>query len=928
MERQDTPLNDGFIATKLAPARWDPGGAISRAPQELANVATASLISITGSAGSGKSTLMGQFHAACVAAGRKTGWVNLEADDNNPAAFSRYFIAALAHIDASIPDRSFGIQGDDSATAFDELCTRLLSCMAAWQKPAAIFLDDFQHLTHPQIIAFFDRMVLHLPATTQMFIASRHRLPLQLARARVSGRLVELDQHALNFNPTETTELLRHVHGLDIGTDDVNTLWQATEGWVAGLQLAAIALQRRHGAIHDFICSFSGRDKDLTRYLSETVLNAQPDAVREFLLHTAPLHRMCADLCGAATGVPQPAALLQQLERNRLFLIPLDRNGEWFRYHHLFGAFLRDRLRTREPQMFETICDRAERWCLDNGFTTQAIQYALDAGHFEHAAELIADRCLAVAQSDGDLYTILDWMRRLPPSYHLRQPQITLSHAWARAFSHDPQQAIDLADQVLKRLPDSAALGWPTGVSRRRAAEDFALAIQAVARANLDDTAHCMASSQALLQRVDASEAFILATAGNCVSYANFAVRALDVAMNTAAEAYRQSQRAASPYAAVWADFLYAAAAIERGQLTVAQQHAERAEINTASAGLMKNYSGCLATLLKAEIACQRGDFEHAAEHMQRGRSFAAVFGPLEALLIAYRTDARICAWTGNLTDALRILSDGRDVALRRGHARLYIHLAIEEISLRLLAGQATEALEKISELGVELNPAPQASSAFGSRSSTLFLLRMLGARIALAAGNPRAAATLLEGLVADHEEGPGALVPLALAGLHAVALWECGAREQAVDTLCRAMTAATPENCLYVLASCGDALRPIIDALDAARSTAMDEMPETIQEFIAQLVAMLDRRRNPSAAHTARERPTTSSVPPPHVSLTGREIELLKLVSDGLPNKELARAANVSETTVKWHLHNINEKLGANNRTAAVAKAREWSLI
>lgn len=923
--RSAAPVRDNFIATKLIPPRWDQRG-VPRTPvlaQLAAPDARLSTMSIIAAAGSGKSTLMSQMHQSSNELGWATCWISLEPEDNNPATFAAYFIAALMSIRPVGDGSDFAIQKDFPIRAFEELFADLVAHVSAIRSATAIFVDDFHHITDVQVVAFMERLISHLPACVKLIIASRTRLPMELARARVSGALVEIEQEDLNFSPVEAREFLRRSHNLELLPEDFESLWSTTEGWAAGMQLAAIALRRDVQGAGALIRQFSGCDKDLMTYLAESVLNSQPESVRLFLLQTAPLRRMCAELCQVASAHPNPGEMLAHLERSRLFLIPLDRSGQWFRYHHLFGDFLRNQLRKVDPDAFVAICENAGQWCESQGMITEAIQYSLDAHQFDKAADLIADRALNFAEQ-GEHYIILDWMRRLPVEYHARRPQIWLSHAFSSAFSRDMPLAMELSDRVIARLrieegPDR----WDLSASERQRLRFFGDLNHVVAKTGSDELDSGRARALELRKHCPEDQPFIISGACNCISYSHLARREYDDAIRVAADAYLYGQRARSTYAMVWADVLHGLADIELGRLRTAMEHAHRAKATADAASSMKSCSGAMAALLHAEISTQRCDFDQTHRHIEAGRSFALIFGMVEILQLLYRSDARACAWAGDLVGARRVLGQGREVALKSNYPRLFLSLALEEVVLQLSVGSVQEATDTAREFNLfdEMHPIRR-FDAFSGIGTPLKLLKI---RLVLAEGDPALALRSLSQLQYSLGSDGKTNLNLTLRSLKSLALWQLNRQAEAVRELDRALTEAANECCAYPIASSGRGLLPVLHAIAERRDAPVHPDGEAKERFQRRLIAILSGERPASLEGQTVAESSPGGRPE---TLTTREIELLRLVDAGLPNKKVADSLLISESTVKWHLHNINEKLGVANRTAAASKARDMLLL
>ena len=913
----------GLIATKLAPSDLDPR-LVSRdtlfAPQLRAGPRSA-ILSIVASAGSGKSTLMTQLHRALGERGVCTCWLTLEADENSPAAFAIYFISALATVDPSLAEQELAMLRSSPIRDFDVLFDGLIKRLSKLASPTAVFLDDFQHITDERVLRFLNKLFAHLPRTLRFVIASRTRLPLELARLRVSGDLMEIGQDELNFDPAQAAAFLKRYHELELSQSDLEILLETTEGWPTGVQLAALTLRRHRGPASELIKTFSGRDKGLTSYLVESVIRAQPELVRAFLLRTAPLRRMSPDLCQATSGHPNSGEMLEHLERSNLFVIALDRNGQWYRYHHLFAEFLQNELRRTDPTEYKAVCDRAAEWCERSGQTTEAIQYALDAESYDKAADLIARHGPRVSQFDGDHYTVIDWLRRLPAEYHDRGPEILLSHAWSRAFSRDTAYAMELSERVATELAAGHADRWNLSESQRHHFELSARVVQAVAMACADEIEECLSRSTELRARLPESEPFLIASICNCLGYSRFAKRDFEGCAEAAAEGYRYGHRADAAYATNWADFLHGLANVELGRLRAAEDFGLRALENARTQGPVRSYRGGLSSLLNAEIATQRCDFDKARTFMTAGRAFTAVFGPVEPLLVAMRNEARVHVWAGQLDVARQALLQGQDTALRTQQPRLYLALTIEEATLQLIAGDVTGAQDTARR--ANLRGDPDSLRGVHGHRSLRDALQVLEARFQIVEGHAGKAVRTLTTMQQSRNAEPLGGLPQTIRALRAVALWQSERHNEAARELDRALNAAAPEFHVYPIASAGRALLPVLAAMSARRSEepACSDLAAKLR-----LQRWLDFTLRGEAPPPLPVTPTNGSEL--IESLTSRETELLRLVQAGLGNRELSDALLVSESTVKWHLHNIYEKMGVRSRSAAAARAREMRLI
>lgn len=916
-----------LVSTKLTPPAADPRAIVRPNLLVEEGAAWSSVTSIVAPAGSGKSTLMAQLYHRFVAWGIPTAWLSLDTDDDDPATFAIYFISALHSQESGFGEDELIALEANPLRDFEPLFDRLIGLVSSVDVSRAIFLDDFQHVRNKTILRFLDRLLAHLPRSLHLVLASRALLPLQLTRLRVSGRLTEIGRDELNFDRAQASRFLKEYHELELSTHDLEALHESTEGWPTGLQLAALALRRHKGPAADLIKTFSGRDRDLTGYLVESVLRTQADGVRLFLLRTSPLRRMCADLCRAATEQPDAEALLDYVGHANLFLIPLDRDGLWFRYHHLFADFLQAEFRRTDPDEYKRVCDRAAKWCEANGQTDEAVRYALDAEHYDEAADLIARHAPHASMYRGDHYTVLNWLGRLPVQYHDRHPEILLAQAWSCAFSRETAKAMEVSQRSLELL---AAGRWDLTVEQRDRYEMLARNVQAATQACADAIEDCLTRASELRHKVPESQPFIIATLSNCLAYGYFIKRDFVRSQSAAVDAHEFGHRADAAYLSAWGDFLHGLADVELGQLKEAAIFGRGVHKDSQGLGLgQKSYVAGLSALLDAEIAIQRCDFERARESIEIGRAFKEIFGPAEPQLVAIRNEARLLAHSGQLDEARIVLQDGQDAALREQHMRLHLSLVIEEASLQLGLGMLQGAAETARKWRLRAL-ATDAGGRPGLLKAQHEALRLLEARFLLAEERFGSAFRLLTALLqARGVEQRGGFFLSVLAN-RSLAMWGQGKPKDAARHLDTALEAAAPEFHVWPLVSVGPGLLPVLDAIREIRGASSQSSPgqQQLHALHGWVTKWLSGERNAG-------RPTTEGVAADKSgnamlfeSLTSRELKLLKLLQSGYDNRRLASSLLLSESTVKWHLHNVYSKLGVKSRGQAVALGMQMGLL
>jgi LuxR family maltose regulon positive regulatory protein len=385
---------------------------------------------IRGPAGSGKSLLMAQWRLAAPG-DRKVAWLSLDEGDNEPVRFWSYVIAALRSVLPEFGEGPLSLLRAPGVDLLDEAVPTLINELLETPSETVLLLDDYHVIEHEAIHAGMGFLLEHVPGNHRFVIATRSEPPLPLARLRARGSLSEIDPEQLGFSEPEAEYLLNEVHRLGLAVETVSRVHQRTEGWAAGLYLAALSLHDRRD-VDELIAGFSGGDRRIVDYLAGEVLDQQPDAVLRFLLRTSVLERFCAPLCDAVTGAGGAREMLDRVERSNYFLIPLDPRREWYRYHHLFAELLRHELERREPGSCVELHRRAGGWLADAGMISDAVPHMVAAGDLDQAADLIAAYGAAFATGErgvGRALTVAEWFDALPAEYVVADARLCVGRA-------------------------------------------------------------------------------------------------------------------------------------------------------------------------------------------------------------------------------------------------------------------------------------------------------------------------------------------------------------------------------------------------------------------------------------------------------------------------------------------------------------------
>lgn len=898
------------------------------------------LITIVAPAGSGKSTFQAEIHQLLEAPDHVCCWLSLEPEDDEPAVFAKYMLSALYHLNESFAEKELTFLKANPARDFDSFFDSVIRLISSSDKTVTLFVDDFQNHNDPKILSFWNRLIAHTPASMCIVLASRVRLPLELGRKRMAGTLLEINHKDLNLNPEQMQDFMQNLHAIALPTEAAEMLHNSTEGWIAGLQLAALAINKDDEESSRVIERFSAQDKDLKEYLFQSVLKVQSPEIRDFLLTTACLPKMSADLCNAVTQSTTGTEMLDNIEESNLFLIPLDREKKWFRYHHLFSEFLRNELRRSDLKAYDQVCQRAAVWCQQQGYLTEAIQYCLNAGDYDKAADLIADNAPDIALNQGDHATILDWMRRLPEPYHYKRPEILLNYAWSLAFSREVDKAVAITNEVTKALQPGKDSRWEVSDDERVSFERYALGTQLIAMACTDEFKRCIELCQKLLDELAASPASrrnigtknhsnfqyerkLFASTYNTMSYCYYTQKDIAKSTHAAAKAYQYAQESGSLYSVVWGDFLNGLGNVELGRIHAADESANRALQNVGPRTSDNSYIRGLASLIKAEVETQRCDFDEVDRHLTKGKVFSSVFGPLEVILLALRSEARLKAWKGSLEDARKALLQGQASALATHQPRLYFTLAAEEIDLQLRFGDVDSALDTVRRTNLLDNDHPLITA--DNKANISELSRLTEAKLLLAQGEYDESLRLLSLIYKGAYGNQRTIMIHHVRALKSIALWKMGRESEAVRELDRAITVAAPEGHAYPIVSAGAAIQDVLESIQEKRtSTYVNEAHEIKTAFEKKLISLMRGEKPESVSSNINTAENLELAEP----LTDRELEILKLITAGLGNKQLADELLISISTVKWHLHNLYEKIGVRSRTAAAAYARNMNLI
>ena len=888
---------------------------------------------ISAPAGFGKTTLVSEWVVVC---GRTVAWLLLDEGDNNPVRFIAYLVAALQTIKAGIGEGLLAALQSPQPPSIASILITLLNEVAAIPDNFILVLDDYHLIDAQPVDQALVFLVEHLPPQLHLVIATREDPSLPLARLRALGQLTELRAADLRFTPSEAAEFLNQMMGLNLSAENITALDKRTEGWIAGLQLAALSMQGRED-IASFIQAFTGSHRFVLDYLGEEVLQHQPKDIRSFLLQTAILDRFCASLCNAVTEREDGKEMLDVLERSNLFVIPLDDQRQWYRYHHLFAEVLQAHLREAQPDRVSTLHQRASEWYEQNGLRSDAIRHALAAKDFELAAGLIELAWPATEEGSIQTATWLGWVKRLSDELVHARPVLNVWYAYAllgrgemeaaETRLKDAERWLVSAD-TMKVQPETPSVEMVVVDKEQFSSLPAAIAVGrayiAQALGNIPDTVRY---ASRVLELVPEGELLRRGQASMFLGITHWASGDLEAADRVFADYTMKLRTAGNIPDAISTSVVLADIRLALGHLHEAINTLEQLLQFVMDQGEPIPLDAADLHRELSKLHLEQGNLEAAAQHLQRSKELGEkAYLPV----LRYRLcidQARLKTAQGDLEGALALLDEAQRLYIR---SPLPDFCPISAIKARIWVaqGRLTKALEWIREQGLSVDDVPSYLREF----EHVTLARVLIARYKSdrETGAIHGAIGLLERLLHAAEEGGWMGSMIEILALLALAHAAQGDLPLALVSLGRALTLAEPQGYVRIFVDEG---KPMAELL--TRIEAKDGIPR-VKEYILKLLSAFNVHKEIYPSGSTRVEIKGASLlakqtisPQPLIEpLSERELEVLRLLRTDLNGPEIARELIVSLSTVRTHTQNIYAKLGVNNRRAAVHRAEELDLL
>jgi LuxR family maltose regulon positive regulatory protein len=869
------------------------------------------LFLVAAPAGYGKTTLVTDWLEKTAI---PSAWLSLDEGDNDPLRFFTYVVAAL--------EKALGPQLARSVLeAFpilpqspEALVSPLLNDLTAVDRPVLLALDDYHLITAGLVQEAMVFLLRRAPPNLHLVVLTRADPPFPLSRLRVRGRMTEIRNRDLRFTPEEMTAFLNSLHRLNLPAEQIEALESRTEGWAAGVQLAALSLQgcsAEHAA--QFISAFSGSHHYIVDYLFDEVLSRQPDAVREFLLQTSILERMCARLCdaimtggaresgptGERDGGSPSQEILEYLAHANLFLVPLDDERGWYRYHHLLVDVLRGMLQSAsQPDQIAALHGRASDWYGQQGFVADAYHHALQAGHHERAAQIVEENAWSMVKH-AELATLEKWIRALPRDSVSARPWLCIYHAWALLFRES-----EAAEIQLTTVEQHLQAGNGTALQAEMQAHIAAIrAWIAYMRSDLDGAVVLARHALELCPEMDA------AVSSGLKGISGDASLAKDDLIG-AARGYAEAADLARSGGNVMLE-VAARASLGTVSETMGRLHEAEALYQEAlqTAILHQSPVATQAYFCVARIHREWNNLASARLFAEKAVESSHVWGVVDGLAVAYLHLATIYQAESKFGEAGHALAEMSRIVREHAPDLPSMHrIGPIRARLWLAQGKLDDARRWVETRGLSAD----GNVDLGNAAGYLILVRIL-----LAEGRVGQAMSLLADLQRVLESATRLGDLIAVHVLRAVALDARADAHSALAALEQAVSLARPEGYVRVFLDEG---KPIETLLKIGATKWDQERSAYARKLLAAFYA--DEAGRP--APPAETGPGESLIEP----LTEREIEVLYLVAAGWSNREIADKLVISIRTVKKHVENIHGKLGVRNRIEAAARARELNLL
>lgn len=859
---------------------------------------------IAAPAGFGKTTVLSKWVSQSKL---PVAWISVDQGDNDPIYFINYIIAALQKIETEFGEEVLSSLKTPQRPPIDSIIIHLIQEIENIPEDFVLVLDDYHFIDSEKVHQLIELLIDRMPRQMHLAIATRVDPDLKVARLRVTQQFTEFRASDLCFTLDDAALFFNEVMNLGLSNEEIALLESRTEGWVAGLQLAALSMRSRND-IPEFIKAFAGDDRLVVDYLTEEVLNRQPVNVKNFLLRTSILNRLSEPLCGDITGQKGSQKTLEDLERANLFIVPMDNKRRWYRYHHLFADLLRQKLHQKEPDMVSRLHIKASEWFETNGFKEEAIEHALAAKEFERAANVIEALILARWRG-GEQVTLFNWLDQLPDDLKMGKPNLGLYHAQVLFQSGRQESAEKCIDQLEKIYIHTPKRIQRMSTKKSETADDNAItafqgriaairAYMATRRGDIPGIAKYSQEALACLSEEDATWRAIVIISSAIIHELKGDAKA---SIDAHSEAIAATMKAGNVYFYLIERLWLAIVMKNSGRLPEAMEICRQLLNDVKEKTLAFNAAVGNAWGTWGEMLYELNDLDAAYRYASKGVLLLEQGHDVSHLGWRYAGLAEILCSKNNLRDAEEIILK-MDHLMATSVVPPWVLTRIEAVEARvyLRKGNFNSLKKWVDECGLK----PDDTLTALHEPEHIML-----ARILIAQGRFDDALGLLSRLTAEEAKAGRVLHQIETLVLQAIAFGKKNKAAESMAAAAKALSLAEPGGYIRVFVDEGP---PLAEVLEKLLDTTRD-IPRT---FVKHILPAFKLRKLIETNDGLVEQ------------LSDRELEVLKFIAAGLPNKKIAEELFISMNTVKTHLQNIYGKLNVHSRAKAVIKATELNLL
>ncbi len=866
---------------------------------QLVDEKQSKLTLVAAPAGFGKTTFICQLFD-CLSSQSACCWYSLDQSDSNPTRFLLHFIASIRTVADGFGNTVLRMMETTIISDISDTLAYLVNDLFDIPNAVNFFIDDY-HLSDSEQINHFIELLINLsPDNFRLVLASRMRPNLSLSGLKVHGRLNEISASQLRFDDRETSMFMNDIHELELSSEQLISLHEHSEGWVAGLQLASLSLrdiERRD----EFIDSFSGNLRDIAEYLAADVLNQQTERIQEFLLRTAILDRLNVDVCAALTKFDDCQTLLHQLESKNLFVIPLDRDREWYRYHHLFHQFLLGELRKRHPASLVALYQIAATWFEAAGYASEAVDYALLSGDIEKAVQLVESQ-VEEEMKRGRMPRVNSWVDRIPDDVCISHPKLLFAKSTALYHMNKP----DEAEETKNLMRNCKAL-------EHQSIDDLMKRLEggiAICRDDVDRILPPLSSVEMVSSNFDNG------TVCNMRGYALASLGNYKQAIETLNDARHYHRLNGSTFGVVYADCFLGFIDIEKGNL---QKCYDRfSEYTEAPDKPGDTYVVPVPAIMRAVILYCWNNIIEASATLTPNLQVLEKVGHIKLLSLGYITLAKINAARGDHVNAMRLFDYLYRINEHRGNPfyRLRSMVECERIAYLVNSNHINEAIDIASDMEIDIDQRDPELPKEWSRITCLNMLTL--ARLQLACGNESRSIPIIQHLISLCDSAGRVNRKLECLLLLAKANEKTGNEKSAFESLESALTLSIANGMIRAYLDEG-----VCDLLQRLKRRGLKSNDAQLKVYLDAIL------RHANETHEdSNERKPTQKLHTLVEPLSEREIAILNLIAKGQSNHVISEGLSISENTVKWHVKNIFEKLSVNKRAAAVVTAQQIGIL